>query len=222
MHDTLTLPDPDTLASLPIFPLPNCVLLPGGLLPLHVFEPRYRDLLRDAMNEERLIAIASLEPGFEKDYQGRPPVRPIVGVGLIIGHEPLEEGRANILLRGVARARIEHELPPIEPYRRVLARTVADEFEPGFKAEAVRQTLVLLANKLASSLPSGGETLRELVRATLQPSALVDVLAAALVTDPDERLRLLEQPSVAARADRVAEEIATVLARLSAASGPAN
>ena len=141
---------------IPLFPLPNVVLFPNVFLPLHVFEPRYRDLLRDALNEERLIAIATLEPGFEKDYQGRPPVRPVVGVGLIIGHEPLEEGRANILLRGVARARIVAELPPVEAYRRVQARTVADEFEPGFKPEAARETLALLANKLASSLPSGG------------------------------------------------------------------
>jgi Lon protease-like protein len=215
-------PIPSHFSRLAIFPLANVHLFPHALLPLHVFEPRYRELLRDALHEQRLIAIASLEPGFEKDYQGRPPVRPIVGVGLIIGHEPLDEGRANILLRGVARARIERELPPDEPYRRVMARTLPDEFEPGFKAEAARETLVLLANKLASSLPSGGETLRELVRATLQPSALVDVLAAALVTDPDERLLLLEQPSLAARADRVASEIATVLARLTAATGPAN
>src|SRR5207237_10887791 len=177
----------------PLHPRADVCVCPHALLPLYVFEPRYRDLVRDALNEERLIAIANLEPGFEKDYQGRPPVRPIIDIGLIIGHEPLEDGRANILLRGVARARIEAELPPVEHYRRVRARTVADEFEPGFKPEAARETLALLANKLAAGLPSGGETLRELVRATVQPSALVDVLAAALMSDPDERVTLLEE-----------------------------
>jgi Lon protease-like protein len=222
MSSAEPIPIPSHFSRLAIFPLANVHLFPHALLPLHVFEPRYRELLRDALKEERLIAIASLEPGFEKDYQGRPPVRPIVGVGQIIGHEPLEEGRANILLRGVTRARIERELPPHELYRRVEARTVADEFEPGFKAEAARETLALLANKLAASLPSGGDTLRELVRATLQPSALADVLAAALVTDPDARLQLLEEPRLRLRADRVADEIATVLARLTATTGPAN
>jgi Lon protease-like protein len=215
-------PIPSQFARLAIFPLANVHLFPHALLPLHVFEPRYRQLLRDALKEERLIAIANLEPGFESDYEGRPPVRPVVGVGQIIGHEPLEEGRANILLRGVARARIEHELPPVELYRRVIARTLFDEFEPGFKPEEARETLALLANKLAANLPSGGETLRELVRATVQPSALVDVLAAALVTDPDERQLLLEEPRLGARVDRVAAEIVTVLARFSAAGGPAN
>jgi Lon protease-like protein len=213
---------PSYFSRLAIFPLANVHLFPHALLPLHVFEPRYRQMLRDSLNEERLIAIASLEPGFENDYQGRPPVRPIVGVGVIIGHEPLADGRANILLRGLTRARIERELSPVEAYRRIAARPLADEFEPAFKPEAARETLALLANKLAASLPAGGDTLRELVRATTQPSALVDVLAAALVTDPDERLILLEEPRVAARVDRVAGEIATVLARLGATGGPAN
>jgi Lon protease-like protein len=222
MSSAELIPIPTHFARLAIFPLANVHLFPHALLPLHVFEPRYRQLLRDALNEERLIAIASLEPGFENDYQGRPPVRPLVGVGQIVGHEPLEEGRANILLRGVTRARIERELPPVELYRRVVARTLPDEFEPGFKPEAAREMLALLANKLASNLPSGGETLRELVRATTQPSALIDVLASALVTDPDERLLLLEEPRLGARADRVAGEIATVLARLTATTGPAN
>lgn len=215
-------PPPSHFSRLAIFPLPNVCLFPHALLPLHVFEPRYRELLHDAMSEDRLIAIASLEPGFEDQYQARPPVRSVIGVGLVIGHEPLEEGRANILLRGVARARIDRELPPTERYRRVEATTLTDEFEPAFKAESARETLSLLANKLASSLPSGGDTLRELVRKTVEPAALIDVLAAALITDPDERQRLLEELRVSVRANRVCNRIATVLARLANASGPSN
>jgi Lon protease-like protein len=216
-------PIPTRFSRLAIFPLANVHLFPHAVLPLHVFEPRYRDLLRDALAEERLIAIASLEPGFEDDYAGRPPVRSVVGVGVIVGHEALEGGRANILLRGVARARIARELPPDERYRRVDAQTLFDEVEAAFSPEVARETLVLLANRLAASLPSGGDTLRELVRATASPSALADVLAAALVTDPDERQGLLEEPRLAVRVDRVAGEIAAVLARLSnGPAGPAN
>src|SRR6185295_13942516 len=66
--------DVDALAALPIFPLPNCVLLPGGLLPLHVFEPRYRELTRDCLAGHQLMGIARLRPGFETAYYGRPPV----------------------------------------------------------------------------------------------------------------------------------------------------
>src|SRR6185369_8808617 len=103
---------PSRWQGLPIFPLPRVQLFPHALLPLHVFEPRYRDMVRDAMAGPRLIAVAALEPGFEADYHGRPAVRAVVGVGEVIGHEALEDGRCNILLRGVARARIDTELPP--------------------------------------------------------------------------------------------------------------
>ena len=83
MHDA-ALPSPDALAELPIFPLPNCVLLPGGLLPLHVFEPRYRELVREALAARKLMGIVRLKPGFEADYEGRPPVFDVCGVGSVI------------------------------------------------------------------------------------------------------------------------------------------
>jgi Lon protease-like protein len=209
-------------SKLPIFPLPGVQLFPHALLPLHVFEPRYRDMVRDAMAGERLIAIASFEPGYEANYHGRPAVRPIVGVGAVVGHEPLGEGRANIVLRGLARARIERELPPDQSYRLVDAAVVDDRVADGFDDNAARDTLVLLADQLALRLPSGGETLRELARSQPELGALVDVLSAALVTDPDDRQTLLETPDVGARVDRVSGEIATVLTRLSSSDGPSN
>jgi len=209
-------------ARLPIFPLPGVQLFPHALLPLHVFEPRYRDMVRDAMAGERLIAIASFEPGYEANYQGRPAVRPIIGVGAVVGHEALGEGRANIVLRGLARARIERELPPAETYRLVEAARIDDAIAAGFDTEAARATLILLADQLALKLPSGGETLRELARSQPDLGALVDVLSAALVTDPEERQALLENVDVAARVDRVSGEIATVLTRLTSSDGPSN
>ena len=209
-------------ARLPIFPLPNVQLFPHALLPLHVFEPRYRDMVRDAMAGERLIAIAAFEPGFEAEYHGRPAVRPIVGVGAVVGHEPLGEGRANIVLRGVARARIERELPPDQAYRLVDASAVDDRVTDGFDDDGARDTLILLADQLALRLPSGGETLRELARSQPDLGALVDVLSAALVTDPDDRQTLLETDDVGARVDRLSGEIATVLTRLTSSDGPSN
>src|SRR6266404_2412978 len=87
MRETLSPPDPDTLAALPIFPLPNCVLLPGGLLPLHVFEPRYRELTRDCLAGHQYMGVARLRPGYESTYYGRPPVFGRFGVGRIICSE---------------------------------------------------------------------------------------------------------------------------------------
>jgi uncharacterized protein len=207
---------------LPIFPLPGVHLFPHALLPLHVFESRYRDMVRDAMAGERLIAIASFEPGYESNYQGRPAVRPIIGVGAIVRHEALGEGRANIVLRGVARARIERELPPAESYRMVEAARIDDAVAADFDSDAARDTLILLADQLALKLPSGGETLRELARSQPELGALVDVLSAALVTDAEDRQALLENVDVAARVDRVSGEIATVLTRLTSSDGPSN
>src|SRR5262245_2358078 len=103
MRDDLA---PDVLEQLPIFPLPHCVLLPGGLLPLHVFEARYRELTRDCLDGHRMMAIARLKPGYETEYDGRPPVHPSCGLGRIIASEELSDGRYHILLRGVARVRI--------------------------------------------------------------------------------------------------------------------
>ena len=216
-------PIPPRWSRLPIFPLPGVQLFPHALLPLHVFEPRYRDMVRDAMAGERLIAIASFEPGYEANYHGRPSVRSIIGVGSIIGHEPIGEGRANIVLRGLTRARIERELPPAaEAYRMVEADTVADEVASGFDGGAARDMLILLADQLALKLPSGGETLRELARSQPDLGALADVLSAALVTDPDDRQSLLETADVGTRVDRVSGEIATVLTRLTSSDGPSN
>ena len=215
-------PIPPRWSRLPIFPLPGVQLFPHALLPLHVFEPRYRDLVRDAMAGERLIAVASFEPGYEANYHDRPAVRPIIGVGSVVGHEPIGDGRANIVLRGVTRARIERELPPDQAYRLVEAATISDELTADFDGAAARDMLILLADQLALKLPSGGETLRELARSQPDLGALVDVLSAALVTDPDDRQSLLETLDVGARVDRVSGEIATVLTRLTSSDGPSN
>src|SRR5689334_14855014 len=103
--------DPAFLDGLPIFPLPNAVLLPGGLMPLHVFEPRYREMTRDALDGARLLAIARLKPGYEAKYQERPAVFPAAGLGRIIASEELADGRFLLVLRGIARVQIERELP---------------------------------------------------------------------------------------------------------------
>ena len=87
------------------------MLLPGGLLPLHVFEPRYRELTRDCLAGHQLMGVARLRPGYETAYYGRPPVYERCGVGRIICSEELPDGRFALLLRGVARAEIARELP---------------------------------------------------------------------------------------------------------------
>src|ERR1043165_7426287 len=142
-------PPADALAALPIFPLPNCVLLPGGLLPLHVFEPRYREMTRDCLAGHHLIAVARLRPGYESTYYGRPPVYERCGVGKIICSEELPDGRFALLLRGIARVEIARELPASRTYRQVEARLLADASCDARQAVDCHRKLISLCDRLA-------------------------------------------------------------------------
>ena len=78
---------------LPLFPLPNVVLFPNVFLPLHIFEPRYREMVADALADDRMIGMVLLRPGWEHDYEGRPPIYPVGTSGLITNVERLPDGR---------------------------------------------------------------------------------------------------------------------------------
>lgn len=184
--------EPGALSSLPIFPLPNCVLLPGGLLPLHVFERRYREMTRDALAGNHLIGIARLRPGFEKHAVGEPPVFERFGVGRIICSEELPDGRYALLLRGVARVELERELPADRAYRTVAARMLTDAEVDASDALDHHRRLISLCDRLADLLDEGGLQLRELARSSDAPGGCADAVAAALVMDADERQDLLE------------------------------
>jgi Lon protease-like protein len=94
---------------IPLFPLPNVVLVPTALLPLHIFEPRYRAMVGDALESERLIGLVMLRPGWERDYEGAPSVYPVGCAGFITHADRLADGRYNILLRGLEKFRILQE-----------------------------------------------------------------------------------------------------------------
>jgi Lon protease-like protein len=202
-----------------IFPLPSVQLFPHALLPLHVFEPRYRELVRDCLAGDQRMAVAALAPGYEAQYHERPPVRAVCGIGELVAHEPLPDGRSNIILKGLGRGRIVEELPPAHAYRVVRFELLDDEYGAGLDLDAMVRTLVLLADQLALRLPSGGDTLRELARSQAGPAALSDVLAAALISDGDERQLLLETIDVARRVDRVQAELVAILGRFSRPDG---
>src|SRR5437870_602576 len=107
------------LERLAIFPLPGVVLFPCGVLPLHVFEPRYRKMTRHVLTGSRLLAIAQLVSGTTD--QGKSAVHAVAGVGEVVMAQELPDGRFHILLRGRARVRIASELTTTEPYRVVRA-----------------------------------------------------------------------------------------------------
>src|SRR4051812_25275294 len=114
--------------SLPLFPLPTIVLFPNVFLPLHIFEERYRQMVADALAGDRIIGMVLLRPGHETEYEGTPPVYSIGCSGLITHAEKLEDGRYNLILRGLEKFSIHNEeLPAVGRLYRCATITPIDE-----------------------------------------------------------------------------------------------
>ena len=113
-----------------LFPLPHLVLFPDSLAPLNVFEPRYLEMVRDAQGDDGLIATALLKPGYEAEYEGKPAIHPVVSVGKILRPRSKPSGHVELLLYGIARARIVEEIPS-SPYRRARVEVLDDVVPPG-------------------------------------------------------------------------------------------
>jgi Lon protease-like protein len=211
----------EALWRLPMFPLPNVVLFPYALLPLHIFEERYRAMARDILSGSRFLAISLISPGAPEGAES-PPVEPVAGVGEVMMAHELADGRFNLVVRGRARIRITEELVSDRPYRLVRAALLPDlPAGDGKELRDADQSLRALIGHLADAIPDGGELLRQVVAAQDTPSELVDVLAAALIVDPVLRQRLLETRDIGKRIERVSAEVVAMTARI-ASTGPVN
>src|SRR3954470_1563852 len=109
--------DLNPFSAVPLFPLPNVVLFPRAVLPLHVFEERYKAMTADALRGDRQVAMALLKPGWERDYYSRRAIEPVVCIGTILTHERLPDGKYNFLLQGHTRARVVQEADGEQDYR---------------------------------------------------------------------------------------------------------
>ncbi len=182
-----------------LFPLPNLVLFPNNVQPLHIFESRYREMLEDAVHGDRLIALATLEPGYEADYYSRPPIARQVCLGLVLDHEKTEEGTYHIVLIGMWRARIEEEILPARSFRR--ARVQLLDETSGQLASAVAQQLGRdLADRLLASLPAAAKLVRQFHQGQITLGALTDIMAFHLPLDRQFKLQLLAETNVLQRA----------------------
>jgi Lon protease-like protein len=175
-----------------LFPLPNVVLLPETTLPLHVFEPRYRRMLADALDSDRLIGMQLLKPE-ESGDERRPALHSIGCAGEVVHHEPLEDGRSNIVLRGSFRYRIDVETATDAPYR--LAEVTPIEIAPlppadgaGRTPRDLRKHLVDGVRRLADGV--GRAAARELP-ARLSDEGLVNEAIARLGLEAEEAYELL-------------------------------
>jgi len=202
---------------LPIFPLPDVVLFPRTVLPLHIFEPRYRAMVKDCLAGDPRLAMALLRPGWEADYYGRPPVYTIAGAGEIIQHEELPDGRYNILVRGTMRIGILEEVATDKPYRTVRARPLPDRYDEA-DADALAgrvERLKVFYLRMLSELQKGQSELAKLCAGVKDPGIIVDRIAGSVVADAETRQQVLEAVEVSTRLGLVQEHLLNVLTQLS-------
>jgi Lon protease-like protein len=194
-----------------LFPLPNLVLFPHVLQPLHIFEPRYRALFDDAIEDDRLIAMGLLAAGWESDYEGRPPVHPIGCLGRIASHHRLEDGRCNLLLQGIQRVRLVRELPAKKMFREWEA-TLCDDIYPvelATERAAVQESLVGMFKRALPKLPDSIEQLEHLLASDVSLGTLTDLMAHVLDFDIPFKQRLLGETNTHARAAMLLDRLET-------------
>ncbi|HYY05499.1 MAG TPA: LON peptidase substrate-binding domain-containing protein [Candidatus Limnocylindria bacterium] len=186
---------------IPLFPLPNVVFFPRMPLPLHVFEPRYRAMVRDAARGAHLIGMALLRGAWQQDYYGRPPIFATGTVGEMVHVEELPDGRYNIVLRGLREYTIVRELER-QPYREAAVTWRAPD--PAPLPAGVRDAVGALVRRyLALRGKEVGEA--ELLRGSVDDETFVNFLAQHLDVEPLDKQALLEAATLAERARRLAD-----------------
>jgi Lon protease-like protein len=194
-----------------VFPLPNVVLFPGGTQPLHVFEPRYRQMTRDALAGSRLIAMALLRPGYEaKYYTNHAEVHPIVCVGKIREHVTLPDGRYLLILKGLCRARIINEDRHGAYRRALLAQVPAEKYT--IEGDNIAELRSAVSNVLSATpfdVVEDIDDLRKLLRASAPLGPAVDILAHRLVPaeEVEIRQRMLEETDLQRRSCLLLDEL---------------
>ncbi len=188
-------------AEIPIFPLPEVALFPGVARPFLIYEPRYREMIADALKGDRIIGTVLLRPGFEKNYEGRPPVYDLGCAGRIEESEQLPDGRYGVFLRCTTTFRIVSE-DQRKAYRLARVEAVPDQLRDEDLAalSALRERLAQL---LVPVLPFGVDP----PDPGLDDVEYVNLTAQALEMPEADRQELLERDSALARARALVERL---------------
>jgi Lon protease-like protein len=206
---------------LPLFPLPNVVLFPNVFLPLHIFEARYREMVADAIAGDRMIGMVLLRPGWEHDYEGRPPVYQIGSSGVITHFERLSDGRYNIILRGLERFRVLEE-DSSRIYRRAIVERLADGVIGSDDRAVIRRLRAKLEALLAPTVAKAGA---DVINASaMGDEDLINALAQYLDLEPLEKQALLERHCLRSRTESLVEllEMKVMMSRTPGMSSVAN
>jgi uncharacterized protein len=187
--------------TIPLFPLPNAVLFPNVVLPLHIFEPRYREMTADALKGDRIIGMVLLRPGWEGSYEGRPAIYDVGCAGLITHAEKLDDGRYNLVLRGMQKFEVLHE-DYQRSYRRAEVRAIHEAVTEADRdvMRSERRRLELLLVPQAEG--RGADTK---MPPSMPDEELVNALAQYLDLEVVERQALLERDGLVDRCRSLSE-----------------
>jgi Lon protease-like protein len=204
------LPVPDNFSGTArLFPLPNVVVFPHVIQPLHIFEPRYRQMTSDALAGDRMIALALLEPGWEEEYELRPPICPHACLTRIIADQKLADGRYHLVIRGLSRIRIVTEDPPgTKLYRTARVELLNDSGEmTSAVAKDLRSRLAVQITRWLPQEKSVVEQFQSLLVGDLTPGMLCDIFAFALPLPIPTKQGLLEELDVSERARKLLDHL---------------
>jgi len=193
-----------------VFPLPNLVMFPHVMQALHVFEPRYRALFEEAIDDDRLVALGVLAAGWEDDYEGRPPLRSTACLCRIATHQRTEQGTYNVLVLGVRRLKLMRELPPKKLFR-VAEAELLDDVQPetaGLAAAELQQRLLAAFKAAMPRIPDAYEQLDQLLGSQITLGMLADIVAYTIDLGLDVKMRLLQECDVIRRTQLLLEAIA--------------
>ncbi len=212
-YSPFTFSSEDFCGTVRLFPLPNLVLFPHVVQPLHVFEPRYCDLVAEALAGDRLIAMATLSPGWESQYEGSPPISPHACLGRVLLHHGLGNGSHNILLAGVSRIEILAELDTPKAFRNARAILLPDRYPDGDnrRVAELAEELRLAMGSLLPFVHDARQQLDDLLKREVPLGTLTDLIAYLIDVTPAEKLSLLAEEDVVCRAEILVERLSSML-----------
>ena len=191
-----------------LFPLPDLVMFPHVVQPLHIFEQRYREMLREALDSDGLIAMsmpAEAASSLSISEEDRPELAPYACLGKVVTHQRLADGRYNLMLLGVRRVQIIEELPQERTFREARVELLED-FESELSCSCREALQAQLTEAFQQSLPSGSlpsEAVSELLSADIPLGALTDLVSFALPLSGELKRSLLGESNVDSRAQQL-------------------
>jgi ATP-dependent Lon protease len=209
MEMEITLP-----TEVPVMTLPNVVFFPQALMPLHIFEPRYRRMLADTLKTNRLFAVAGVDPRRSQEITIEPPHR-VASVGIVRACQENSDGTSDLLLQGLCRVEIQSIIRE-QPYRRIAVRALASE--PGATLEtnlALRKELARLVAQRQKFDQNGPKELVDFLKTVDDPEVFVDIAAFTLCRSPRFKQQLLEELNVNQRLHLLRDEVRREIEHLS-------